>query len=122
MPDKPKTYHWQLPTWPEGTEIVECPAYDPYGMFKRDPSGYYVLIRIEWDLLKLAVAICDKKHKIVKVFRGRCAAEIYEEIFRYEKAHRQKWFFEKSHIAYLGKELKKAELAMAIGVKDYFQE
>jgi len=122
MTEKEKIYKWHLPSWPEGTGIVECPAYDAYAMFKRDPAGYYVLIRIEWDLFKIAVAVCDKKHKIVKVFRGRSAAEIYEEVFRYEKSHRQKWFREKTHIAYLGKELKKAELCLSLGVRDYFQE
>ncbi len=34
----------------------------------------------------------------------------------------QKWFTVKQHIAYLGKELKKAEIALALGNTGYYQQ
>ena len=122
MPKEKKFRHWAKQAMASDCQEIECRPYDGYKDFKLDPSGYYVLIRIEWDTLKIAVAICNKQHQIVRVFRGRSSQDLYTEIFRYEKKHNVEWFKSKDHIAYLGKELKKAEIAMAIGMKDYFQE
>ena len=72
--------------------------------------------------MKIEVAVCDKRHVIVKVFRGAKAQDVYEGIFQYEKKHSLTWFKSKGHCAYIGKELKKAELALALGQNNYFQE
>ncbi len=123
MPKKKiPSFVWHSQQWPADCEIIDCKEHDAYKDFRRDPSGFYILVRIEWDVLRLAVAVCDKNHKIVKVFKGRNSQDVYGAIFDYERRHHLNWFQEKTHIAYLGKELKKAEIAMAIGVKDYFQE
>ncbi len=119
---KSHAYIWHSQQQPADCEVIECPEHDPYKNFKRDPSGYYILVRIEWDILRIAVAICDKDHKIKKIFKGRNSQDLYCAILDYERRRHAQWFQEKTHIAYLGKELKKAEIAMAIGVKDYFQE
>jgi len=115
-------YTWSTQKKAVDCEVIECPEYDDYKDFKRDPTGFYVLVRIEWDRSRMAVAVCDKDHTIVKIFRGRRAQDIYHAIFAYEKKHKVEWFKEKDHIAYLGKELKKAEAALALGVNSYFQE
>jgi hypothetical protein len=117
-----KDFHWQKQVLAPACEIVECADHDPVLDFKRDPSGYYVLIRPDFISMKLEVAICDSKHVIVKVFRGRRAQDVYEGIFRHEQKYKCEWFKSKGHAAYLGKELKKAELALALGQNNYFQE
>ena len=103
-------------------EIIDVKEWDDYKDFKIEPSGYYCLIRIEWDSGKISVAVCNKKHEIVRVFIGRRPQDIYNAIFDYEKKNNLQWFTEKSHIAYLGKELKKAEIALALGNSSYYQE
>ena len=122
MVENKKERHWSKQVMAKDCVEVDGPEYDGYKDFRLDPSGYYVLIRIEWDVLKIAVAICNRKHEIVAVFRGNKVQDIYNAVFRYEKKHNVEWFKSKDHVAYLGKELKKAEIAMTIGIKDYFQE
>ena len=56
------------------------------------------------------------------MFKGRRPQDLYDTIFRYENSNGLSWFTNKQHIAYLGKELKKAELALAMGNKGYYQE
>lgn len=122
MVQKPVGYVWQKQSVAPKCEVINCPVYDPIKDFRRDPSGFYVLIRTDFAVMKIEVAICNKKHAIVKIFRGSKAQDVYEGIFQYEKKHRTEWFRDKGHTAYLGKELKKAELALALGQNNYFQE
>lgn len=103
-------------------QSVDCPPYDPYGDFVLDPTGYYVLIRVSFEYLRIEAAVCDKDHRIVAIFKGRSGQDIYHAIFDQEKKLKADWFREKSHVAYLGKELKKAELALVTGNAAYFQE
>ena len=42
-------------------------------------------------------------------------------VFNYEEKNNLKWFNRKDHAAYLGKELKKAEIALILGT-EYYQE
>jgi hypothetical protein len=116
-----KNYVWQKQSMAPDFEVIECPLYDPIADFSRDPSGCYVLIRANVPERMIEVGICDKDHKILKVFRGQKSQDIYHTIFAYEKKHSVEWFKNKDHIAYLGKELKKAEYALA-GKEDYLQE
>lgn len=122
MPQEKKKYVWAKQTMDDGCPQIECPPHDAIKDFKRDPSGYYVLIKAEWQNSVIAVAVCDKAHRIVAVFRGRKAQDIYNAVFIYEKKHRVEFFKEKTHIAYFGKELKKAETALALGGNAYYQE
>ena len=119
---QPPAYHWAKQQLAKDIQTIDCPSYDPYRDFHRDPSGYYVLIRTDFGALKIEAAICDKDHVIRKVFRGTKAQDVYEGIFKYEKKYKLQWFKDKGHIAYLGKELKKAELALVLGQNSYFQE
>lgn len=102
-------------------ETIDCPVYDPIKNFYRDPSGFYVLIRCNKAHSLIEVAICDKNHTIIKVFRGKRSQDLYHTIFNYEKKHNCEWFKSKDHMAYLGKELKKAEWALA-DKEEYLQE
>ena len=116
------SYVWAKQSLPKDCPVIDCPAYDPIKDFRRDKTGFYVLIRPEFITATIDVAICDKKHTIVAVFRGKTPQDVYEAIFAYEKKHRVAWFQDKGHIAYLGKELKKAQLALTLGQNNYFQE
>jgi hypothetical protein len=115
-------YSWNTQKLSEKCETFECPEYDGYKDFKRDPSGCYVLIKVNFADVRIEAGICDKDHNVVRIFRGRKAQDIYNAIFKYERKHHVDWFKEKTHVAYLGKELKKAELALVMGNSAYFQE
>ena len=101
-------------------EVIEAQKWDDYKDFRMD-NGCYVLIKMHWDLHKIGAAICDYKHTILKEFRGTRAQDIWNAILGYEEKNNLKWFNRKDHIAYLGKELKKAEIALAMGF-EYVQE
>ena len=113
---------WKTQKLSDQCEIVQCSDYDNYKDFKRDPTGAYVLIKVNFTVSQIEVGVCDKDHAVVQIFRGRKSQDIYNAIFKYEKDHNVAWFKEKTHIAYLGKELKKAELALVMGNSAYFQE
>ncbi len=117
-----KRYVWAKQEIDENCPLIDAPAFDPYKDFHRDRSGIYALIRVDFATLTIDVAICDKDHKIIAVFRGTTPQAICEAIFRHEKQNGVEWFTDKSHIAYLGKELKKAQIALAMGSNAYFQE
>jgi len=116
-----KKYTWHKQTLSDDLEIIKCPKHDPIKDFHRDPTGVYVLIRCDNESQSIETAICDKKHTIIKVFRGQQSQDLYLTIFDYEKKHHCQWFSRKDHIAYLGKELKKAQQAIS-KKEDYIQE
>jgi len=104
----------------EDFEIFEVPKWDDYKDFKTD-LGCYVLIKVYRDRHEIGVAICNYEHIILKEFRGRRAQDIYNAIFKYATDNKLKWFNNLDHAAYLGKELKKAEVCLSLG-SDYYQE
>jgi len=114
-------YTWQKQTISPALKIINCPAYDAIKNFHRDPAGAYVLIRCDRKGPFIEVAVCDQKHTITTVFRGHKAQDLYYTMFQYEKKHHLSWFKRPDHMAYLGKELKKAELALKDN-EDYIQE
>ena len=116
-----KNYVWHKQVISPDLEIIDCPSYDPIKDFHRDPTGAYVLIRCDIEKHIIEVAICDKKHTIIKAFRGGKAQDLYFTIFEYQKKHKVKWFSRFDHASYLGKELKKCELALS-GQESYVQE
>ncbi len=122
MPKIEANYVWYKQSMHPLCEVIDCPVYDPIKDWVRDPSGFYVLIRADYEQGRIEVAVCDKDHLIVRVFRGVSPQDLYEGIFRYEKKHGLTWFSDKGHAAYLGKEMKKAALAIASGRRDYCQE
>ncbi|MBI5398321.1 DUF4346 domain-containing protein [Candidatus Woesearchaeota archaeon] len=102
-------------------EVIQCGQYDDYQDHKND-DGCYILMRVDFEFYEIQVAILNYQHEILKVFKGKRPQDIYHAIFEYEKKHTLSWFTEKQHIAYLGKELKKAEIALALGNIGYYQE
>ncbi len=116
-----KKYVWYKQSMASDFELIDYLVYDPIKNFSMDPSGFYVLIRINPNNSLIELAVCDKKHVIIKAFQGKKAQDLYYTIFIYEKKHKLEWFTRKDHVAYLGKELKKAEWALA-GKEDYVQE
>jgi len=108
-------------TLAENFEVIQCKSYDDYKDHKND-NLCYVLIKVDFEFYEIQVAICNYKHEIMKVFKGKRAQDIYSSIFNYEKEYNVEWFSEKQHIAYFGKELKKAEIALALGNSGYYQE
>ena len=102
-------------------EVILCKPYDDYKDHKND-DGCYVLIRVDFELYEIHLAVCNYQHEIVKVFRGKRAQDVYNAVFTYEKDHNLNWFNEKQHSAYIGKELKKAEIALVMGNSGYYQE
>ena len=122
MNNKRISRHWKTQKLAEDCVTRECPGYDPYKDFILDPAGHYVLIKVDFEFLRIELAVCDKDHNIIQIFRGQKCQDIYHAIFEHEKEHGVEWFKEKTHIAYLGKELKKAELALVMGQSGYYQE
>ena len=100
-------------------EVIEVPLWDDYKDFRMD-SGCYVLIKIYRDRHQIGVAVCDYKHVILKEFRGRRAQDLYMAVFKCDEENNLKWFNRGDHAAYLGKELKKAEICLVLGC-DYYQ-
>jgi len=119
-------YTMEKPSWVKDKtlakdfETIEASRWDDYKDFQLD-DGCYVLIKVLWDSHQISVAICDYKHTLLKEFRGTRAQDIWSAIFSYEQKNKLAWFKRKDHIAYLGKELKKAEIARALGY-EYVQE
>jgi len=116
-----KQYVWHKQTIAPDFELIKGINYDPIKNFYRDPTGVYVLIRCVLESSSIEVAICNKKHVLIKAFQGQKCQDLYYTIFEYEKKHQLKWFSRKDHIAYLGKELKKAEFAL-LKKESYLQE
>ena len=122
MPAIKTSYHSTKQIIAKNCQTIVCPAVDPIRSFKRDPTGYYVLLRPNFATLQIELALCNKKHVIEIIFIGRKAKDIYDSVLMFEKRQNKKWFQEKTHIAYLGKELKKCEWALVTGQNSYFQE
>ena len=101
-------------------EVITAKKYHDLRDFRID-HGCYVLVRIYAGTREIGVAICDYNHVILKEFRGARAQDLYTAIFEYSKKNRKGWFTSMEHAAYLGKELNKAEMCLAGGVK-YTQE
>src|SRR3989338_2248137 len=122
MSEQTPHYHWAQQKLAKNCKPVIAPNSIRLKVFIGDPSGYYVLIKVNFVTSRIEVAVCNKEHEIVKIFSGRKSQDIYYQIFQYEKKYKIVWFQDKGHIAYLGKELKKAELALVMGNSAYFQE
>ena len=80
--------------------------------FIKDPKGFF-LIKVEHG--SIVVGICTNKYLLNRTVAGSKCQDIYYTIIN------KGWISRLDHAAYLGKELKKAELALQHGWK-YFQE
>lgn len=116
-----RNYVWKKQTLASNLESIDCSIYDPIKDFRMDPAGFYLLIRINKEQQLIEVAICNMKHQIIKVFKGKRSQDLYHSLFQHEKKYGVEWFKSKYHIVYLGKELKKAEYALSFQ-EEYRQE
>ncbi len=112
----------QKQTFASNFECINAKRTDPIKDFKLDPSGYYVLIKVFPVEQLIGVALCNQNHEIEKEFRGHAARDLWSLIFDSERRASVEWFTRKDHIAYLGKELAKAETALKNLDISYIQE
>ena len=84
-----------------------------------DSSGHYILIRVDFSTRTIGARIMSPIRAYIEDFCGRQCQDVYHAILNDERATR--WFTDLTHVAYLGKELKKAEIALATG-GSYYQE
>lgn len=98
----------------DGYKITQVPEINYYNIHM-DESGYYFLIEPDFTIGKISVTLKEDKIFIETVHGNRC-----QDIYTY-LINKYGEFFSKLHCAYLGKELKKAEIAMVTG-GEYYQE
>ena len=84
-----------------------------------DESGFYVLIKVDFVTRRIGCRVMNQDHVDVEDFWGYQCQDIYYRVLHDLRS--DDWFIDKTHIAYLGKELKKAEIALATG-GTYYQE
>ena len=96
-------------------KVTQCPEYSHIRDYKQDPSCY-LLINIDREKEEIIVKVCDYKNQVLEEFRGKMAQQVYNCIL-----NQRGYVTRLDHAAYLGKELKKAEIALKTG-KDYLQE
>ena len=92
-----------------------CPPFDPIKSYKQDLSSF-LLLKIDKDKKQIVVGVCSYTYELLEEFRGTTAPQIYDYILNHTK-----YISRLDHAAYLGKELKKAELALKNN-KEYLQE
>ena len=80
---------------------------------KLDRKGYF-LIKAEGKYIYAGQV--NKKNQMFRIIKGKNAEDIYNEIIK------RKWISRMEHAAYLGSELKKAELFLNKKIKKYVQE
>lgn len=101
--------------------MIECPHLDR-DLQEMDPSGYWFLIRPNFEQGVIEAALChkdsSKPKNIIQIYYGANAQDIYTEIL----SQLLPYVTLMTHAAYLGKELKKCEIALALGIRDYYQE
>ncbi len=95
------------------TAVVQAVEKDPYGV-KLDRAGYFVILPKAEEKIIL-VEHYSNTNKLLRIIRGNNARDIYWTILD------NSWVTEMSHVAYLGKELTRAELSMELRFK-YVQD
>lgn len=104
----------------DGFQMIKCHRIDR-DLVDMDASGYWFLIKLNFDQGFIEVAVCHKKSEktknIIEIYYGRSCQDIYTKIFEVYSDG-----MSLDHAAYLGKELKKAEIALALGIRDQYQE
>lgn len=92
---------------PEAYEIRA--AYDPYRDWVADPSGFF-LVRADRAASELICEHYFNDHQFHVAIRGASAAALLHTIVQYQLVSRL------DHAGYLGRELQKAELALALSL------
>ena len=84
------------------------------GPWMQDPRGYF-LIRVDKKQNEIEAGFCESGNVVKLVIVGKKPEEIYHSIIK------EGLITKFEHAAYLGKELKKAEIALSMGF-EYMQE
>ena len=84
-----------------------------------DASGYHLLIKVDFVTRRIGARIIHTDIDVVEDFWGYQCQDVYCAVLTDPRA--KIWFTDLTHVAYLGKELKKAEIALATG-GSYYQE
>ena len=92
-----------------------CPPFNSLKDYKQDNTSF-LLIKINKEKKEIVVGICSYNHELLEEFRGTIAQQIYNYIL-----NNTSYISRLDHAAYLGKELKKAEIALKEN-KEYLQE
>ena len=98
----------------ENVEVIES-KYDDSKEFVLDHEGYF-LIRIDNTSKNIEVGFCNSKNIVILKVIGKKPIEIYHTIINKISLN-----IRKDHCAYLGRELKKAYIALKKGIK-YVQD
>lgn len=95
--------------------VTECPEYSHIKDYHQDP-GCYLLISINQEKKDIIVKVCNYQNQILEEFHGKMAQQVYNCIL-----NQRTYITRLDHAAYLGKELKKAEIALKTN-QEYVQE
>ena len=61
--EQPKRPSWvKDKTVSKDFEVVDCKRYDDYKDHKNEASGYYVIIRVDFEYREIHCAVCSKTH------------------------------------------------------------
>ena len=112
----------ERPAWVKDKKIAEDfevirHQFNEYKDFRIDKG--YVLIRVYNDTHEIGLAVCTDDHTILKEFRGRIAQDVYTGLRVWADKQQESYLLYQEHWAYIGKELKKAEIALSM---EYVQE
>ena len=93
--------------------IPEIKAGKKPDFINLDKKGYF-LVKVENGFIHAGQV--NKRNEMFRIIKGKNAEDIYNEIIK------RKWISGMEHAAYLGSELKKAELFLNKKLKKYVQE
>ena len=91
---------------------IECSKFDHLSL---ELDENYVLITPDFRTRIIRLQVYSNEGVLLEEFTGNDAQDIYHILFKH------KYITKMTHAAYIGKELKKAEISLAIG-GSYYQE
>lgn len=96
----------------EGVPVIKA-SYDSAKEWKLDPKGFFTIKPFpEEGIIRVRYYKTEPKgHKKIAIIEGKTAEEIVQTIVR------EGWVSSLQHIAYLGSELQKAEVALKLNLE-----
>ena len=109
----------EKPAWIKKQKLAEDfkiikGEFNPYKDWKQDQTGYF-LIKADKEKKQIELAHCTNDHIITTIITGKMAQELYITAIKLKLVSLLE------HAAYLGKELKKAEISLETNT-EYEQE
>ena len=96
-------------------KVTQCPEFNAIRDYRQDNASF-LLIRVDREKGEIAVGVCNYNYELLEEFRGKSAQQIY-----FYMLNNRSYITKLDHAAYLGKELRKAEMALKKG-EEYLQE